>query len=261
MVGVWFKIALGLSLGTSACNIFGPDDRVELTLSSPFGTSVGIVYGESSCSGSLVGYRFVVTAAHCLSWDGKQLDMTRQPYFSLNQRNGMSSAIKDVRAIDGIGGSWREEGDPRSEDWAVLVLEDTPKLRSGTLTWLNVRAPKLMEGDVVSTAGYSHDFQSGSTPSVHSDCQIKAAFSDGLFFHDCDGYSGISGGPVVQSFKDASGKLTPEIVGITNSHFSDGTPGLHLPAYVDDSPNVGISSEAFLPSLEFLKQRYPSVTP
>lgn len=264
MTRVWLGfLLLGASAWAGQWNIFGTDYRQVLPAGKWPAAALGQVSGRFRCTGTLVGPRIVLTAAHCLRFQGNQLDPNRPPTFAAQVFQGQSTALNLPEGIAVEAGTWRSDQDPRSEDWAVIALAEAPRRADGRpYRWLEVHSYQLTAGDLVSTVGYSLDIQGGRSPSVHRGCQVRESFPEGFFFHDCAIYAGASGGPVLLDFLDPTlSRATPVVVGITNAHFSDGTPGLTLPAYSADRANVGAPASAFYQAVQNMARKYPVRVP
>ena len=230
-----------IALGLQACgkpqtasetkNVFGPDNRVELTATGYPWRTIGKVFGMG-CTGTLVAANLVLTAAHCIIDPATKKPITDPISFRPNYINGSSA---DVSGVDHV---WWGTNDPakfRGHDWAILRLTSRLGDKYG---WLGVRPTNTDTfPPQLSVAGYSEDFRNGNTAGIHHNCDTKKRLKDdNLIFHDCDMTRGASGGPALRMYDD---KLT--VVGINVAEFRNGgETSLHLPQYDDAHANIVI---------------------
>lgn len=191
---------LQLALVSAACsegqpssqikNVFGRDDRIEVTEATGTFTSIGRL--DSGCTGSVIAPNLILTAAHCLfATDGT----LRPNAFTFRSHFRAGTAQVQRRAARAYYGTDRPD-EEREQDWAVFELE-----ASGSA----VGAPLPIDADmaltaalpyIVSLAGFSGDVRGGAALSLHRNCSVRSRVGSRLL-NDCDSTAGISGAPML----------------------------------------------------------------
>ena len=195
--------------------LLGPKDRRVQVPSDQWPWSavgrINVVFGPSfrkSCTGTVIGSRQVITAAHCLFNDrvndwGKPESM----HFVVGQSGEkfLGHSVAESFITDPQF-KYRLEDRPKYDfipfamikhDWAILTLRDALNVKPVPIRGIrNATLPTAGSAEEMALAGYGMDRQ--YVLSVHKGCTAKVDWPDaGTITHLCDSFHGESGGPIL----------------------------------------------------------------
>lgn len=181
-------------------HFFGHDDRQFMDTSTMPWAVIGTVSDEAggACTATLVGEDILITAAHCIEYDGRE-DATGTFETAFDRPGGSVTAqVIDYYVSPNRRADRTQNEEAAGTDWALLRL-DQPIGRE--LGYLGVRAlvNDLGEQGAIGTAlyqaGYSYD--TGDHLSGNMDCQVVDIEDQNRFAHNCDTTQGDSGSPIM----------------------------------------------------------------
>lgn len=160
---------------------------------------------QQSCTGSVIGPKQFLTAAHCL-YDARTTPHQLFSPGSIHLVLGFSRGEYRTHRVGArymVSPKFNYDKETAGDDWAVIYVDEP---FPSEITPLRLATTRSLPGTLVETGGYSTYQSKVMTADKH--CHITAVSADWkLIFNDCVIRHGDSGGPLLGKGADSEGLI------------------------------------------------------
>jgi protease YdgD len=222
-------------------NLFGEDNRKIVTANEIVNGLRNVVHLGNGCTGSFVGDRLIITAAHCVVDEKTNKVIKPKIYY---KRDGKEFEETYTSEEVWVSEEYTKPSDP--QDWAIILIAENRNSHFFGFTTAGKVSQK------VNLAGYSKDLK--KQMGLHENCTLRDANSN-LFLHDCDSTRGASGSPIF--FCDEENFQDCKIVAVHKGAYrGESHESLHLDNFNNKFANKAVRVIKFNKFLSDLKLKY-----